>query len=66
MVIRRWGESDEIINVPGADAYRLEIEDFAKAVTLGTIPRWPVCDAVANMATLDALIASAGDDGVSC
>ncbi len=59
LLIRRWGRPDEVVVVPGADTYRLEVEDFARAITEGTPPRWPVTDAVANMAVIDALFAAA-------
>ncbi len=64
--VRRWGEADEVVVVPGADTYRLEIEDFARAITAKVPPRWPVNDAVANMAVLDALFASTRTDGHAC
>jgi xylose dehydrogenase (NAD/NADP) len=59
VILRRWLEPDHVIPVPAADTYRLEVEDFARAVTTGTPARWPVDDAVANMAVIDALFASA-------
>ncbi|MCA9774927.1 MAG: Gfo/Idh/MocA family oxidoreductase [Myxococcales bacterium] len=57
----RRGGVEERIAVPGACGYRLEIADFAEAIRTGRDARWPVTDAVANMAVLDALLASAGD-----
>lgn len=59
VLVKRWGQPDEKILVPGADTYRMEVDDFARAVNTGADPRWPVADAVANMATLDALFESA-------
>ncbi|NLH49649.1 MAG: Gfo/Idh/MocA family oxidoreductase [Myxococcales bacterium] len=57
-LLRPEAKSEEIV-VPPADSYRLELDDFA-AVCAGEIaPRWPAADAVANMAVLDALFASA-------
>lgn len=56
--LRREGRSERI-ETPGANRFQLEVEDFAKAVLTKTSPRWPVEDAVANMAVLDALITSA-------
>ncbi|MCX5758961.1 MAG: Gfo/Idh/MocA family oxidoreductase [Candidatus Hydrogenedentes bacterium] len=56
--LRREGRTDRI-ETSGANRFQLEVEDFAEAVLTGTSPRWPVEDAVANMAALDALIASA-------
>jgi predicted dehydrogenase len=50
---------EEVIATPGGDGYVLEIQDFARACTTGAAPRWPVGDAVANMAALDALRAAA-------
>jgi predicted dehydrogenase len=49
----------ERIATAGGDRYRLEVEDFANAVLTGAPVRWPIEDAVANMAALDALAASA-------
>jgi len=49
----------ERIETPGANRFHLEVEDFANAVLTGAAPRWPIEDAVANMAALDALIAAA-------
>lgn len=63
ILVKRWGEPTEVIPVPGADTYRLEIEDFARAVTTGKPPRWTVQDAVANMAVIDALFESARTGG---
>jgi len=65
LLIRRWGRDDEVIPVPGADTYRLEIEDFARAVIRVEAPRWPVADAVANMAVVDALVEAARSGDVS-
>ncbi len=59
VLVRRWGQPDEVFPVPGADTYQLEVDDFARAVNTGTDPRWPVSDAVANMAVIDALFESA-------
>jgi D-xylose 1-dehydrogenase (NADP+, D-xylono-1,5-lactone-forming) len=66
LLIRRWGEADEVVVVPGADTYRLEVEDFARAVTEQTSPRWPAADAVANMTALDALFSAARAGGTAC
>lgn len=57
-ILRREGRSERIAT-PGANRFQLEIEDFANAVLTGASPRWPIEDAVHNMAALDALIASA-------
>jgi D-xylose 1-dehydrogenase (NADP+, D-xylono-1,5-lactone-forming) len=53
------GRPPTSVSCPGGDAYRLEVEDFARAVTTGTPPRWGIADAVANMASIDALFAAA-------
>ncbi|HOX38819.1 MAG TPA: Gfo/Idh/MocA family oxidoreductase [Candidatus Brocadiia bacterium] len=58
-IIRREGAPDEKVVTPGANRFHLEVEDFASAVLHGTPLRWPIEDAIANMAALDALIASA-------
>ena len=55
----RVGETEEIVTAPGADGYRCEVEDFARACRSGTAPRWPLADAVANLAACDALRAAA-------
>jgi len=57
--IRRWGRPDEILHVPGANPYRLEFEDFAAVCRGEREPRWPVADAVRNLAVIDALFRSA-------
>lgn len=59
----RWGQPDEVVAVPGADAYRLEVERFAD-ICLGRIPDPGLADAVANMQVLDALLLAANDDRV--
>jgi len=66
LLVRRWGEVDEVVVVPGADTYRLEVEDFARALVSGVSPRWSAGDAVANMAVIDALVASARAGGTPC
>jgi D-xylose 1-dehydrogenase (NADP+, D-xylono-1,5-lactone-forming) len=50
---------EEVIATAGGDGYVLEVQDFARACATGAAPRWPVEDAVANMAALDALRAAA-------
>jgi predicted dehydrogenase len=50
---------DEVVHVPGAQCYCLEVEDFAQAVRTGRPTRWSLEDAVANMAVIDALLRSA-------
>jgi predicted dehydrogenase len=54
---------EEVITTPGGDGYVLEVQDFARACVTGTAPRWPVADAVANMAAVDALRAAARTGG---
>jgi len=51
----RVGETEETVETAGGDGYQLEVLDFARAVATGTAPRWPVADAVANLAAMDAL-----------
>ena len=58
LLIQQWGKPDQVIPIPGADTYRLEIEDFSMAVRTGNSPRWTVNDAIANMAVIDALFES--------
>ena len=53
------GEREEEVVSPGGDGYHLEAMDFVRAVQTRTPPRWPVADAVANMAAIDALLRSA-------
>jgi predicted dehydrogenase len=55
----RRGESEQTIAIPGADHYALEAIDFARAVASGSAPRWPIQDAVANLAAMDALFEAA-------
>jgi xylose dehydrogenase (NAD/NADP) len=57
--ILRCGDNEEHFGVPGVDCYRLEAEDFAQAVREGRQPRWPVEDAIRNMAVIDAIYESA-------
>ena len=49
--------------VPGADEYRLMSEHFADCVLNGSEPRYGALEAAANMATLEALYASARNGG---
>ena len=60
IVVTREGQEAQTIRVQPADSYQLEVEDFV-AVCRGATARWPVADAVANVAVLDALFASARD-----
>jgi predicted dehydrogenase len=55
----RHGDHEEEIIATGANSYHLEVEDFVRAYRTHQPPRWPAEDAVANMAVLDALYASA-------
>jgi len=64
LLIQRHGLPDEIVTVPGEDPYFLEVEEFVAACTGKTPPRWPVADAVANMAALDALTTAAREGRV--
>ena len=57
--ILRKGDREERFEVPGADPYGLETLDFARAVATGTAPRWPISDAVAGLAAMDALFEAA-------
>lgn len=57
-ILRRDGR-EETIATPGANRYQLEVEDFVEAVLTDRTPRWTVDDAIANMAAIDALLASA-------
>ncbi|MEO6444181.1 MAG: Gfo/Idh/MocA family oxidoreductase [Gemmatimonadaceae bacterium] len=47
----------------GADEYQLMVEHFADCALGGTAPRWPVADAIANAAAMDALLRSARAGG---
>ena len=55
----RQGENRQTITTPGANNYQLEAEDFEAAFRTHRPLRWTPDDAVANMAVLDALYASA-------
>lgn len=57
--ILRCGNDDEHIPVPGVDCYALEVEDFVRALRNNEPPRWPVDDAIRNMAVIDACYRSA-------
>ncbi len=58
-ILQRHGEPDQFIPVTGENAYNLQAQEFVDAVSGQTPARWPVSDAVANMAVLDALKQSA-------
>jgi len=49
----------EAITTPGANNYQLEVEDFVDVYKNHQPLRWPPKDALANMAVIDALYASA-------
>jgi predicted dehydrogenase len=55
----RTGVGERVIKTDNADQYLLEFEAFARAIQEKTPVPTPVSDAVANMAVLDALFASA-------
>ena len=57
-LVRSEGNDERVIT-PGANRYQLEVEDFARSVLTGEPLRWPAEDAIANMAAIDALLASA-------
>ena len=59
LIVRRWGQPDETIPVPGVDPYQRQVEQFVQAATGGKPFSWPLDDAVNNMAVIDALFASA-------
>jgi D-xylose 1-dehydrogenase (NADP+, D-xylono-1,5-lactone-forming) len=58
--LRRDGD-DRTISVPGADSYHIEVADFVQTCRTRKPPRWPIEDAIANMAVIDALYRSARD-----
>jgi predicted dehydrogenase len=58
-LVRREGGREEVVTTPGGDPYRLEVEDFVAVVSGRRKPRWGIEDAIANMAAIDALYASA-------
>lgn len=55
----RCEDGVEVVEVPGADAYALEVADFVGACREGRTPRWNAADAVRNTRVLDALFESA-------
>ncbi|MBI5094349.1 MAG: Gfo/Idh/MocA family oxidoreductase [Candidatus Hydrogenedentes bacterium] len=55
----RRGSWKDTIATPGANRFQREVEDFERVVRNGAPPRWPIADAVANMAAIDALYVSA-------
>lgn len=57
--ILKYEDREERVTVPGADCYRLEVEDFGEACATHRAPRWTVEDAISNMSVLDALSLSA-------
>ncbi|MBI5528297.1 MAG: Gfo/Idh/MocA family oxidoreductase [Deltaproteobacteria bacterium] len=60
--VLRTPAGDETVETPGGNGYVLEIEDFMRAVLDKHPPRWPVEDAVKNMAVIDALYRSVRTD----
>jgi len=58
-LITRVDGSEEWVETPGGNPYTLEIEDFVRACRTHQPPRWPVEDAIANMAVIDSLYAAA-------
>lgn len=58
LLLRRGG-AETRVETAGGDCYALEIEDFARALGERRDPRWPVEDAVRNMAVCDALARAA-------
>ena len=61
LLICRHGAPDEVIQIPGADAYRLQVEHFVDLCTGKTEARFPIDDGVANMVVIAALQSSAAD-----
>lgn len=53
--VLRTEKRHEEFAVPGGDGYQREVLDFVRAVREGCDPRWPVEDAVANVAALEML-----------
>jgi D-xylose 1-dehydrogenase (NADP+, D-xylono-1,5-lactone-forming) len=53
--IQRWQQSDEIIEVPGADAYRLQVEAFADACLGRAEFPWALDDAISNTRVINSL-----------
>jgi len=58
--LRRDGQEERVVT-SSAYSYRLEVTDFVEAVRTGRTPRWPVEDAIANMAAIDALFRAASE-----
>lgn len=58
LTLRQRGK-EQIVTTPGANTYQLEADDFAAALTKQAPLRWGPEDAVANMAVIDGLYASA-------
>lgn len=58
VLLRRGGEEERIVT-PGVNTYRLEVEDFVRALRTGKPLRWPPEDSINNMAAIDALYESA-------
>jgi len=58
-ILLRRGESEERLNLPGANQYVLMIDHFGGCVQTGRTPRYAADDAVANLRVLDRLRAAA-------
>lgn len=59
--ILRQNGREETVRTEGADCFHLEIENFSRALRTRTPVRWPIEDAIANMAVIEALYTSARD-----
>lgn len=57
--VLRCDNHEEVFRVPGVNCYHLEAEDFVQALRTGGQTRWPVEDAIRNMAVIDACYESA-------
>jgi D-xylose 1-dehydrogenase (NADP+, D-xylono-1,5-lactone-forming) len=62
MRLARDGAGPEEIPVVAADPYRLELEDFSRAVRDGGAPRLGRADAVGQARVIEALYAAAGSE----
>jgi D-xylose 1-dehydrogenase (NADP+, D-xylono-1,5-lactone-forming) len=59
IVLNREGHAPETIEIPSADSYALEVENFVRVCDGKVEARLPIDDAIANTAVLDALKLSA-------
>lgn len=62
LLLRRDGKEETVVT-PGGDPYGLEAQDFVRAVTTNSAPRWDLSDTISNMKIIDTLYQSEESGG---